>query len=147
MTILRGSHKFSTNFKLVLLVLSVYLKINKNPSLLYYCVYNLKRWSWWSLLFSNSRANSKSEHTSYLAQLGYSVLVKEVVMVTGFLNELSMSNKLDSWLDVFGIFFFLLFLVFTCWCWCLLLPPTAHCSLTAHYYHHCSFCSTLLYER
>lgn len=147
MTILRGSHKFSTNFKLVLLVLYVYLRINKNPSLLYYCVYNLKRWSWWSLLFSNSTANSKSEHTSYLAQLGYSVLVKEVVMVTGFLNELSMSNKLNSWLDVFGIFFFLLFLVFTCWCWCLLLPPTPHCSLTTHYYHHCSFCSTLLYER
>lgn len=31
-------------------------------------------------------------------------------MVTGFLNELSMSNKLDSWLDVFGIFFFFAFL-------------------------------------
>lgn len=31
-------------------------------------------------------------------------------MVTGFLNELSMSNKLNSWLDVFGIFFFFAFL-------------------------------------
>lgn len=68
-------------------------------------------------------------------------------MVTGFLNELSMSNKLNSWLDVFGIFFFFAFLGV----YLLVLVSSAaahpHCSLTTHYYHHCSFCSTLLYER
>lgn len=54
-------------------------------------------------------------------------------MVTGFLNELSMSNKLNSWLDVFGIFFFF------CFSWCLLVgvgvfccrpPPIVHLLLT-----------------